>query len=245
MEVKGRDLVSGIPKTVRVHSSEIREAIQEPIQQIVDAVRRALEITPPELASDIVDRGIVMTGGGALIRGLDLLLQPGDRAAHPRRRGSADVRRARHRADPRRRGEVLVGPEHLRSPVARAARFSNRVDLVLFGGCILLSLVAMVLPPNLREPVASCAAAVARRAARARCSRARNAGAARSCRAERDELRLDTLALRGVHASRRSSRRTSGCAALLGLGSAARSGVSSPREALHGRGIASRTSRSR
>src|ERR1041385_8615999 len=74
MEVKARDLVSGIPKTVRVHSSEIREAIQEPIQQIVDAVRRALEITPPELASDIVDRGIVMTGGGALIRGLDLLL---------------------------------------------------------------------------------------------------------------------------------------------------------------------------
>ncbi|MFO0395270.1 MAG: rod shape-determining protein, partial [Gemmatimonadota bacterium] len=74
MEVKGRDLVSGIPKTVRVHSSEIREAIQEPVQQIIDAVRRALEITPPELASDIVDRGIVMTGGGALIRGLDVLL---------------------------------------------------------------------------------------------------------------------------------------------------------------------------
>jgi rod shape-determining protein MreB len=74
MEVKGRDLVSGIPKTVRVHSAEIREAIQEPIQQIVDAVRRALEITPPELSSDIVDRGIVMTGGGALIRGLDILL---------------------------------------------------------------------------------------------------------------------------------------------------------------------------
>ena len=74
MEVKGRDLVSGIPKTVRVHSAEIREACQEPVQQIVDAVRRALEITPPELASDIVDRGIVMTGGGALIRGLDVLL---------------------------------------------------------------------------------------------------------------------------------------------------------------------------
>jgi rod shape-determining protein MreB len=74
MEAKGRDLVSGIPKVVRVHSSEIREAIQEPIQQVVDAVRRALEITPPELASDIVDRGIVMAGGGALIRGLDVLL---------------------------------------------------------------------------------------------------------------------------------------------------------------------------
>ena len=75
MDVKGRDLVSGIPKTVLVHSQEIRECIQEPIQAIVEAVRRALEITPPELASDIVDRGIVMTGGGALLRGLDLLLQ--------------------------------------------------------------------------------------------------------------------------------------------------------------------------
>ncbi|GMR12380.1 MAG: rod shape-determining protein [Gemmatimonadota bacterium] len=75
MDVKGRDLVSGIPKTVTVHSQEIRECIQEPVQAIVEAVRRALEITPPELASDIVDRGIVMTGGGALLRGLDLLLQ--------------------------------------------------------------------------------------------------------------------------------------------------------------------------
>lgn len=75
MDVKGRDLVSGIPKTVAVHSQEVRECIQEPIQAIVDAVRRALEITPPELASDIVDRGIMMTGGGALIRGLDKLLK--------------------------------------------------------------------------------------------------------------------------------------------------------------------------
>jgi rod shape-determining protein MreB len=75
LEVKGRDLVSGIPKTVVVHSQEIRECIQEPIQAIVDAVRRALEITPPELASDIVDRGIMMTGGGALVRGLDKLLK--------------------------------------------------------------------------------------------------------------------------------------------------------------------------
>ena len=74
MEVKGRDLVSGIPKTVRIHSEEIRECLQEPIQQIVEAARRTLEITPPELASDIVDRGIVMTGGGGLIRGLDRLL---------------------------------------------------------------------------------------------------------------------------------------------------------------------------
>jgi rod shape-determining protein MreB len=74
MDVKGRDLVSGIPKTVRIHSEEVREHIQEPILQVVESVRRALEITPPELASDIVDRGIVMTGGGSLIRGLDRLL---------------------------------------------------------------------------------------------------------------------------------------------------------------------------
>ncbi|MEE8251316.1 MAG: rod shape-determining protein [Gemmatimonadales bacterium] len=74
LQAKGRDLVSGIPKVVMVHASEIREAIQEPIQQIVDAVRHTLEITPPELASDIVDRGIVMAGGGSLINGLDVLL---------------------------------------------------------------------------------------------------------------------------------------------------------------------------
>jgi rod shape-determining protein MreB len=74
MEVKGRDLVSGIPKMVIIHSQEIRECIQEPLGSIVEAVRSALEITPPELASDIVDYGIVMTGGGALIRGLDRLI---------------------------------------------------------------------------------------------------------------------------------------------------------------------------
>jgi rod shape-determining protein MreB len=75
MEVKGRDIVSGIPKTVRVHSGEVREALQEPVMAIVEAVRAALERTPPELASDIVDRGIVMTGGGSLLRGLDALLR--------------------------------------------------------------------------------------------------------------------------------------------------------------------------
>jgi rod shape-determining protein MreB and related proteins len=74
MAVKGRDLVSGLPRTVMVHSEEVREATVEPVQRVVNAVRRALEITPPELASDLLDRGIVLTGGGALIRGLDLHL---------------------------------------------------------------------------------------------------------------------------------------------------------------------------
>ncbi len=75
MEIKGRDLVSGIPKTLKISSVEVREALAEPVSQIVAAVKTALEQTPPELAADIVDRGIVMTGGGSLLRGLDTLLK--------------------------------------------------------------------------------------------------------------------------------------------------------------------------
>jgi rod shape-determining protein MreB len=75
MEIKGRDLVSGIPKTLKISSAEVREALAEPLAQIVAAVKTALEQTPPELAADIVDRGIVMTGGGSLLRGLDVLLK--------------------------------------------------------------------------------------------------------------------------------------------------------------------------
>ena len=74
-EVKGRDLVAGIPKTVIVNSDEIREALGEPINAIVEAVLIALEKTPPELAADIVDKGIVLTGGGALLKNLDVLLR--------------------------------------------------------------------------------------------------------------------------------------------------------------------------
>jgi rod shape-determining protein MreB len=74
-EVKGRDLVSGIPKTQEINSDEMREALNEPINAIVEAVRNALERTPPELASDIVDKGIVLAGGGALLKNLDILLR--------------------------------------------------------------------------------------------------------------------------------------------------------------------------
>ncbi len=75
MEVKGRDLLTGIPKTLILNSVEIREALREAVNSIVDAVREALEKTPPELAADIVDRGIVMSGGGSLLRGLDALVR--------------------------------------------------------------------------------------------------------------------------------------------------------------------------
>jgi rod shape-determining protein MreB and related proteins len=75
MEVKGRDLIDGIPKTIMVTDEEIREALREPVAAIVDTVRTCLERSPPELAADIVDKGIVLTGGVALLRGLDLLLR--------------------------------------------------------------------------------------------------------------------------------------------------------------------------
>ena len=75
MEVKGRDLVAGVPKSIKLSSVQIREALAEPIEAIVEAVRQSLEETPPELASDILERGIVLTGGGALLRGLDKRLR--------------------------------------------------------------------------------------------------------------------------------------------------------------------------
>ena len=75
MEVKGRDLISGIPKTIEINSDEVREAISESVSLIVDAIKDALENTPPELAGDIVDRGIVLSGGGALLRNIDLTIK--------------------------------------------------------------------------------------------------------------------------------------------------------------------------
>ena len=74
MEVKGRDLVSGLPKTIRITAGEIRMALQEPITSIIEAVRTTLERCPPELAADLIDRGIMLAGGGALLTGLDSLI---------------------------------------------------------------------------------------------------------------------------------------------------------------------------
>lgn len=75
MDIRGRNLVSGLPKTINVTSTELMEALEEPVSSIVEAVHNVLERTPPELAADISDRGIVMTGGGSLVYGLDKLLQ--------------------------------------------------------------------------------------------------------------------------------------------------------------------------
>src|SRR5260370_3006460 len=70
-EIRGRDLVSGLPKTIVISAEEIRRAIEEPLSVIVDAVKTTLDKCPPELAGDVMDRGIALTGGGALLRGLD------------------------------------------------------------------------------------------------------------------------------------------------------------------------------
>jgi rod shape-determining protein MreB and related proteins len=75
MEIRGRDLVAGVPKTIEITDEEIREALMDPVYQVVESVRIALERTPPELASDILDKGVVLAGGGALLRNLDVLLR--------------------------------------------------------------------------------------------------------------------------------------------------------------------------
>jgi rod shape-determining protein MreB len=75
MEIKGRDLVAGVPKTLELKSEEVREALAEPINAIVESVKMALERTPPELSADIVDKGIVLVGGGSMLANLDILLR--------------------------------------------------------------------------------------------------------------------------------------------------------------------------
>jgi rod shape-determining protein MreB len=75
MEIKGRDLVSGIPKTLILDDDEVRESLAEPVSQILNGIKLALENTPPELSADIVDKGIVLAGGGALLKGMDVFLR--------------------------------------------------------------------------------------------------------------------------------------------------------------------------
>jgi rod shape-determining protein MreB len=96
-EIRGRDMVSGLPKTVVLTSEEIRQALEEPLSQIIDAIKETLDRTPPELASDIMDRGIVLAGGGALLQGLADRIRDETQMPDPPRRVAADLRRRRLR----------------------------------------------------------------------------------------------------------------------------------------------------
>ena len=74
MEVRGRDLIAGLPKTIRVSANEITEAIQDELREIINAIKKVLQETPPELAADVIDKGMILSGGGALLRHLDQLI---------------------------------------------------------------------------------------------------------------------------------------------------------------------------
>ena len=100
-EVRGRDMLTGLPKTVILSSEEVRRALEEPVAQIIDAIRSTLDKTPPELAADIMDRGIVLAGGGALLQRPRRAAAPRDADAGPPGGEPADVRRGRLRPQPR------------------------------------------------------------------------------------------------------------------------------------------------
>ena len=117
MEVRGRDLIAGLPRTIPITSSEVMEAIEAPLQQLVAAVRSVLEQTPPELSSDIIDKGMVMSGGGALLRNIDKLLTQVTGVPVPRRREPAGLRRPGHRPG--------AGALRLLQEVARPADLSG------------------------------------------------------------------------------------------------------------------------
>ncbi len=102
MEIKGRNLIEGVPKTITVDDSEIREALSECVSTIMNAIRVALERTPPELSADISDRGIVLTGGGALLKNLDKRIREETGLAGFDRRRSAVQRGAGHRQNAQR-----------------------------------------------------------------------------------------------------------------------------------------------
>ena len=101
VEIRGRDTIDGLPKTRVMTSGELTEAVSEALTQIVTAVKMVLEQTPPELAADVADKGMILTGGGALLRNLDRLLAKETGVPGLRRRRPAELRRHRRRARPR------------------------------------------------------------------------------------------------------------------------------------------------
>jgi rod shape-determining protein MreB len=121
MDIRGRDLLTGLPKTIQITSAEIQKALSEPVSAIIDAIKATLEITPPELAADIIDRGIVMAGGGSLLRGLDRLVSistgmPVNLAEEPLMAVAYGT------------GKVLENIEMLKKVLINPRKFSSRQD---------------------------------------------------------------------------------------------------------------------
>ncbi len=142
MSVKGRNLSEGVPRSFTLNSNEILEAMQEPLQGIVQAVKKALEQTPPELGADVAERGIVLTGGGALLKDIDKLLMEETGLAGDHRRRSADLRRARRRPNPR----IVRGASGAVRPPLEAALSSHDSDprpLLLGGPALGLRLIVL------------------------------------------------------------------------------------------------------
>ena len=129
LEVKGRNLIEGVPRTVTIDDSEIREALSECISTILNAIRVALERTPPELSADISDRGIVLTGGGALIKNLDKRIREETGLAGFHCRRSAGFGRARHRKNAQRFPAAASGLDRLTDCTFRIA---NRIMIAYF-----------------------------------------------------------------------------------------------------------------
>ena len=207
MEIKGRHLIEGVPKTITISDEEIRESLAETVNVIVDAVRVALERTPPELSADIVDRGIVLTGGGSLLKNLDKRLREETGPAGGDGRGPAVDGRARRRQDAvelRAAAEDLAGLRH-GDDRSRGLGRSCRVRSPMTSG---LTMRRRTLRPARRHlprarPADFRAGAVAKRAARARVGGVRRLRAA--CR------RITAGVADGDRAA--SGRTTSRCAA--------------------------------
>ena len=170
--IKGRDLMNGVPNEIQINQGQVAEALAEPVATIVEGVRAALENTQPELAADIVDQGIVLTGGGALLRDLDVVLreatgpagQRGRRTAHLRchrhrpRAGRSDVsRRADHRLSCNPFGDPWTGLPAPRRPTAiRREQNLALVSAVVSGGVIAAGLILLLVARVIPKPPAAC-----------------------------------------------------------------------------------------
>ena len=129
-EIRGRDLVTGLPKTIVITTEQIREAIEEPVQAIVDAIKVTLDRTPPELAADIMDQGIVLAGGGALLHGLCARIESETGDARRGGQGPSQLRRDREWSVPRGVRRPQAGAHHVLVALIRSGPWPSRGDAV-------------------------------------------------------------------------------------------------------------------